>query len=759
MNSEFKRQTGQSVIIVVFALVALVALLALVVDAGNAYVQRHQIQNAMDAGAQAGALALAQGKNSGQIATAINQFVQANGVNPNNVRAYYVVQDANRNNIVVRDRTIAAYGAGFYPTTINYNGVELPVVGVQVEGNKTFNTFFAGVIGVRQMPAGGASAAYATKGACSGSGLFPIAVSSGNFPVDQQTGVMTVHYEDDEPTYVYKIWQKDSDVSPDPRAGNFGWLFWRGQNSSATVLADNMNNTENGVSGTWSVGELIPGNTGISASNAVRQALRNRIDGIKPQSVVVPVYDEFSGTGTNARYRIIGFAKFKITCFRFGSSQTYGNCVTQDPAPGDKFIEGKFQKWVDPSAEGGCANFGVSSVKVRPPVNPQRALVGSIKLQKLTLTQSTPSYVHVPVDVALVIDTSGSMGDTWQGTSTSDPTKTKLYSAKQALTLFSNNLRPDLGDKATLINFPKKSPCSGTDCPYIVKYNCTGSTSRRHDLYLGNLQLGLTNNITGTNGIVSKINSLSTNGATPIAGALKLARETVLGPGHNPNAIAVILFASDGMTNVRLNGRWTGYDGTGNDPPPCNQPAEEEALNEANLAKGDYNPVDFRPDTIIFSIAIGTDFNPALLQAIATPDTDPAKPHYYRAIDAAAMEQIYQQISQRVQQIGTETCQIIPTEDFARGAFVTIRYPNGTTRTVTTSSNGEFVLTGSDVVDGTYTIVSASVTINGITYNVFTDGLGGPALTASPTVTVGTASGTYRTDLFLKAGTTPRCGN
>lgn len=753
MNSEFKRQTGQSVIIIAFALVALVALLALVVDAGNAYVQRRQIQNAMDSGAQAGALALAQGKNSQQIATAINDFVQRNGVNPSNVRAYYVVQDANRNNIVVREREISAYGIGHVPRTINVNGVELPVVGVQVEGNKTFSTFFAGVIGVRQMPAGGASAAYATKGACYGSGLFPIAVSEGNFPVDQQSGVRTVHYKDDEPDYVYKIWQKDSDVSPDPRSGNFGWLFWRGQNSSATVLADNMNNTENGVSGTWSVGELVPGNTGISASSAVLQALRDRIDGVKPRSVVVPVYDEFSGTGNNARYRIVGFAKFEITCFRFGNGtgQTYGNCVTQNPAPGDKFIEGKFEKWVDPSAEGGCANFGVSSVKVRPPVNPQRALVGSVKLQKLTLTQTAPTYVHVPVDVALVIDTSGSMGDTWQGTSTSDPTQTKLYSAKQALTSFSNNLRPDLGDKAALINFPLKT--TGTQ----YSYNCE-SSGKTSNYYTAKLQLGLTNNITGTNGIVSKVNALTASGYTPIATAMKMARETVLGAGHNPNAVAVIIFASDGMTNVRLNGRITGYDGRGT-APTCNQPAEQEALDEANIAKGDYNPVDYRPDALIFSIAIGTDFNPALLQAMATPTTDPSKPYYYRATDANSMAQIYQMISQRVQQIGTETCRVITSEDFARGANVTIRYPNGTLRTVTTTSNGEFILTGNDVVDGTYTIVAASVTINGITYNVLTDGLGGPPLTSNPTVTVGTASGTYRTDLFLKAGSTPTCGN
>jgi len=754
MKPVFKQQSGQSVVIVVFALVALVALLALVIDAGNTYVQRRQIQNAMDSGAQAGALALAQGKTSGQINAAINRYVSANGIDPNKVRAYYVVQDANRNNIVVRDNTILSYGTGWVPTTINYNGVPLPVVGVQVEGNKSFGTYFAGIVGVKQIPVSGASAAYATKGACTGSGLFPIAVSSGNFPIDQQTGVMTVHYEDDEPTYTYKIWQKDSDLNPDPRSGNFGWLFWRGQNSSAAVLADNMNNAESGVSGTWSVGELIPGNTGISASNAVRQALRDRIDGTKPSSVVVPVYDQFSGTGNNARYRIIGFARLHITCFHFGNGagQSYGNCATQDPAPGDKFIEGKFQKWVDPAAEGGCANFGVASVKVRPPVNPQRSLVGSIKLQKLTLTQSTPSYVHVPVDVVNVIDISGSMNDTW-----SNPPVSKLQSAKQALIAFNNNMRPDLGDKAALVSFPITTTQTSYDYYKYENGTCkkAGSTT---NYWSSKLELGLTTNITGTGGIVSKINALKAGGGTPIASALKLGRETVLGTGHNPNAVAVIILASDGMTNIRLNGQWTGYKGDTYNPPPCNQPAEQDALDQANIAKGDYNPVDYKPDTIIFSIAIGTDFNPALLQAIATPDTDPSKPHYFRATDAATMASIYQQISQRVQQIGTETCQIIVSEAFAQGANVTVRYPNGTTRTVTTSSNGEFVLTGDDLVDGTYTIVSASVTINGITYNVFTDGLGGPPLTSNPTVTVGTASGTYRTDLYLKASTTPTCG-
>lgn len=738
MKNSHKQQAGQSIVIIAFALVALVALLALVIDAGNAYVQRRHIQNAMDSGAQAGALALAQGKSSGEINSAIIKFVSANGVNPSDVQAYYVAQDASKNNIVCRELTIASYLIGSVPTAIHCNGgASIPIVGVQVEGIKSTPTYFAGVVGVKQMSTGGASAAYATKGACTGNGLFPIAVSSGNFPIDVGTGVMTVHYEDTEPTYTYRIWQKTDDLPVSPSSGNFGWLYWRGQNSSTTTLAANMDQAESGVSGTWSVGESISGSTGVSPSSNVLAELDQRIAGTQSSSVVLPVYDQFTGSGNNGLFRIAGFAKFHITGYRFQGS--------------DKYIEGKFQKWVDPSAEGGCTNFGVGSVKVRPPINTQRALVGAIKLQKLTLTQTTATTAHVPVDVVNVIDTSGSMGDAWGG---GNPT-TKLASAKTALKSFNSNLRPDLGDKAALVRFPTTS--SGSK--YYYTCESSGNTTT---YYSGQQQVALTSspNITGTgsSSIRTKIDALTASGYTPIADGLKKGRETVLGPGHNPNAVAVIIFASDGMTNVRLNGQITGYDGRGT-APSCNQYAEQDALDQANIAKGDTNPADYKPDTIIFTIAIGTDFNPSLLQAIATPDTDPAKPHYFRVTDAASMAAIYQQISQRVQQIGTETCQIITSESFAQGALVTVRYPNGTTRTVTTTSNGEFVLTGADLVDGTYTIVSASVTINGITYNVFTDGLGGPALGSSPTVTVGTSSGTYRTDLFLKAGTVPSCGN
>jgi hypothetical protein len=326
--------------------------------------------------------------------------------------------------------------------------------------------------------------------------------------------------------------------------------------------------------------------------------------------------------------------------------------------------------------------------------------------------------------------------------------KTKLRAAKDALKSFNSNMLPAQGDQVSLVTFPNITSSSS------YHYSCaqSGNTS---SYYWGQVRSALTTNITSTNTIIE---GLSANGGTPIADGLKKGLATVLGAGHSSNHIAVIILATDGNTNIRLNGVWTGYSGNGT-APSCNQYAEQDLLDQANLAKGDTNPRDYKPDTILFTIAVGDDFNPSLLQAVATTDTDATKPHYFHVTDANSMASIYQQISSRVQQIGSETCQIIPTEDFARGAQVTIRYPNGTTRTVTASSNGEFVLTGTDVVDGTYTIVSASVTVDGITYSTFTDGLGGATLTSSPTVVAGTATGTYRTDLFLKTTASLNCGN
>ncbi len=61
-----------------------------------------------------------------------------------------------------------------------------------------------------------------------------------------------------------------------------------------------------------------------------------------------------------------------------------------------------------------------------------------------------------------------------------------------------------------------------------------------------------------------------------------------------------------------------------------------------------------------------------------------------------------------------------------------------------------------DVEPGTYEF-SATITSNGITYDVFTNKVGGYDLTGAPTLEVGEDAGTYSINLALKTSNPPQC--
>ncbi len=726
MKHLVKREEGQSILIIAGGLVVLVALMALVVDAGNAYQQRRQMQNAVDAGSQAGSIALAQAKPNGAIVAAIRQYVSANGVDPNQVQAYYVVQDANGNDIPVTTNTIDAYGlSNPAPTTLNVNGVNLPVVGVQVQGDKTFNTFFAGVVGFKQMTVDGGSSAYAQCGACSASGLFPIALNSQSFIVNGQPAVYT---EQSSPDYTYTIFE-NKQTGP----GNFGYVSWNNDPSEPT-LVNNMNNPQN--SGTWLVGQSVPGATGTMASSGERSALQSYLNKI----VTIPVYDTTAGQGNNLTYHIVGFASFRITCFKV-NSQVYGTCQG-DTGKNDKFIQAKLQQTTDSAANGGCASFGICTVKVRPPIAPQRALVGTVKLLDYTQTNSTPASVHIPVDVVSVLDVSSSMS--WDFNGNNPGSNQKINAAKTALTNFDQNMQPTKGDQLGLVSFPAPRT-------YGSQYHtlCPNSNINRNPSITyyetAQVQANLSGNVAAVN---SAINGLSVQSNTPTASAIQMATQMLNGSYHKSGNVKVMILATDGRANVLVaNGK---YDGDNADFLACNDPAVQDMIDQANIAKNANNQI------IVFVIAIGNDANSTALKAVATPDSDPSKPHYFVATDPTSMANIYQQIANRVQNIGGEGCQIIQTEGFAPGANLVVKNTTtGISYNVQTTSTGAFSIPNVDA--GTFVFQSGTVVVNGLTYNIFTDSLGGPPSTSSPSITVPDADGTYTKDLFLGTSQPPTC--
>lgn len=713
-----QKQEGQSAIIIIGALVALMAVTALVVDGGNAFAQRRQLQNALDAGSQAGSIQMSLNQKSLKINQEIVRYVQLNGVDPSLINSYYVTVNGSGTKFVERGQTIATCAAANQTPAqcVAATASGRPLYGVTVEGKKQFATFFAGVVGWRQLSVGADSVrpAPTAGGTCHADDLFPIVVDARTFP--------SVTYYDTDSTALYKLYENKGTSFT-----NFGYVTWDSDASASHVASFMSGYTTNPkTSGTWSAGDSVTYAVGDLSQNSIKNALNPLLTSTNSPALTVAVYDTKSGSS----YHIVGFARMTIV------SYTYATV-----ANGGSYINVKFQRFVE--ATGGpvggaqCPYFGVPSIvppgPVPTPGQTSRALIGTVKINKLTpVGNYTQSTAHIPVDVTNVLDISGSMLDNFG-------TMSKLNAAKTALTNFNNNMSSTLGDKVGLATFPLIN--SGT----TYSFSCTQS-GQTTSYYVAEQRSALTSNIAGVNTI---INGLSANGGTPIAAGMQQGRLTVLGAGHTAGHPAIIILASDGLANIRLTGRWTGFQGNVYDSPSCNAGAVQDALDQADIAKSDANR-DGQPDTTIFTIAVGNDFNPALMQAIASVDTDPAKPHYFRVTDATSMNSIYQQIASRVETIQNENCPPpIQTEAFASSASMVIRNNStGQSYNVPTTSTGEFVI--SNISPGTFEVTSATVTVNGFTYNTFTDGLGGPALTSNPTIVVGQNQGQYKIDLFLK---------
>ena len=692
----FSNERGQSLLIMGVAIAALLALLALVIDAGNGYVQRRIVQNATDAAALAGGVELAMtpkvnGRYAGspadeqRILRTVLRVAQENGIPDTNGNPDDLIND----NLVVY--FVGPDGQRVGRPLPQNRGVppQYEIAGIEVRTKKEFGTYFARLVGFDRMEAGGQALGLANPNWCpaSAENLFPIAVSTGTFSGDP--GGQPV------PGQTYRIWEKNNNSA----YGNFGWLSWNNDPSNTTLVA-NMHDTRR--SGTWRVGDLVPGAVGVQVSRGVRNELNAYINGRvhngieHDPAVIVPVYDYTVGRGNNLRYHIVGFAKFRITDYNFRGR--------------NKWIEGTFERFVSSNSEPGGECYLGSTVKLREPKNETRSIVGTVHINEVFFTPGYTSSVHVPVDVMLVLDISGSMRASWRGGSS------KLQSAKDALIRFNSYLQPDKGDRVGLTTYPY---VSGGRWYRPV---CRSSYINRY--FFGQVRSPLTDNVAYVNNI---INGLSADGGTPIAHALQQAREQLLND-LRPGAVPVIILASDGIANITIDGKWTGFGGAagqGQNTPACNNQAEQQTIDQANLAK--------EAGIIVFSIAIGDGFNNDVLRAVASPDfdingngrIDPEERHFFVAGSDAELDAIYEQIGNRVRNISQEGS-IRTQETDGEGAVVRLyNVDTGSVRTTVAGAGGAFAF--EDIEPGTYRL-TAWATRNGLTYDIMTDGNGGPPL-------------------------------
>lgn len=276
-------ERGQTLVVVAVMIVLLVAFLGLVIDGGNVYAQRRQMQNAADAAALAGARALALGKGDSAAKVAAEQFAWANGA------------------------------AECVPKPEAYT--------MTVAVSKTVRTYFASVVGIREMPVSAVASAAFFKPRGYGN-MLPLTILNSVWATST----------------LYTIWIGDQPEEPFGTPETRGWLNIDGGNSNAEELTCFVCP---GCPGTpnWTL-ESLPFwvNSAPGLTNAGVQALADCHASYKKyempeddprRDVVIPLFDRVCerpptgstrpedscwvdlGTG-NMNYRIVGFAMFHI---------------------------------------------------------------------------------------------------------------------------------------------------------------------------------------------------------------------------------------------------------------------------------------------------------------------------------------------------------------------------------------------------------------------------------------------------------------
>jgi len=192
---------------------------------------------------------------------------------------------------------------------------------VHVEVSHSFSTFFAPVVGIDQMTAQ-ATAEASVSGVSRTGNLLPIASEIFSYQYGQ----------------VYNLWSKE--CHPEI-PGNFGWLDWNGGSRGTPELANNICNPAN--SGEWQIGWWVWSGPGVRNSSSVRNCLNKWIG----QPVTIVLFDTVTGQGANAKYHIAAFGEFILTGYNLSGM--------------DKYIQGRFERYVVPG-EGGGPAYGLNTV-------------------------------------------------------------------------------------------------------------------------------------------------------------------------------------------------------------------------------------------------------------------------------------------------------------------------------------------------------------------------------------------------------------
>lgn len=279
-------ETGAIAVLVALALVALLGFAVLAVDVGTLYTKKAQVQNGSDAAA-----------------LAVAQKCAANTSDPNCSTTSPLAADVankNANNGLNNIRSIA----------LDLQNRKVTVSAGAQESGGTANSvslFFARIWGLPNAEVD-ASSTVKWGSAVAGQTAFPVA-----FSICQVTGyigggvqLLQDHGSGANPGCNYG----PSGAAVD---GGFGWLI---QDAGACGSSINLATSEGGSS---------PGNSAPSSCNTTLQNWANQITAGKSVTVLLPVYDSVTGTGSSAVFHLVAFAAFNVTGWKFSGDSSLPN--------------------------------------------------------------------------------------------------------------------------------------------------------------------------------------------------------------------------------------------------------------------------------------------------------------------------------------------------------------------------------------------------------------------------------------------------
>lgn len=313
---------GQVLVVVVLGLIAMIAMLGLIIDGGYAFAQQRGSQNGADSAATAGALVIAQNlpyralgqagpKTDADVATAVGNAASGNKIST--YTAYYTnlagsLIDA-AGTAVANTTDAAVVGAGTLPTA---------AWGVQMDADRTFNTFFARAVGINSMTSSTAAVAVAGYVENAGAGnVLPVTIPL-NIVYCANNGDVQTQLP---PSY----WPVNTPVSfplcKGNANGNVGWLDWSPPAGGTSELIDAILHPTNGAIPvpSW---QFVT-STGNVNSGGVEDALNTWAG----KTVLLPFFDNActlantadnsacptgSGTGQNNWYHFPLFFGFKM---------------------------------------------------------------------------------------------------------------------------------------------------------------------------------------------------------------------------------------------------------------------------------------------------------------------------------------------------------------------------------------------------------------------------------------------------------------